>query len=153
MALSNVKLRDSFYLTFNFLAGIDLDWGIGNYRIFSDRVAVGFRQMREQMRFFPASLSYTGLNVGTVVLPHDPRQEGADHPTHRTNSSLWPSTRFSPTRRCRSRSLRASGYVCRCLQWPSQGWSRRAQPSGGRPLQVGQASSSRSLRSAGSRYS
>jgi dolichol-phosphate mannosyltransferase len=65
-----------FYLTFNFLAGIDLDWGIGNYRIFSDRVAVGFRQMREQMRFFPASLSYMGFNVGTVVLPHHPRQEG-----------------------------------------------------------------------------
>jgi polyisoprenyl-phosphate glycosyltransferase len=65
-----------FYQTFNFLAGIDLDWGIGNYRIFSDRVAVGFRQMREQMRFFPASLSYMGFNVGTVVLPHHPRQEG-----------------------------------------------------------------------------
>jgi len=65
-----------FYLTFNFLAGIDLDWGIGNYRIFSDRVALGFRQMREQMRFFPASLSYMGFKVGTVVLPHHPRLEG-----------------------------------------------------------------------------
>jgi polyisoprenyl-phosphate glycosyltransferase len=65
-----------FYVTFNFLAGIDLDWGIGNFRIFSDRVALGFRQMREQMRFFPASLSYMGFDVGTVVLPHHARPEG-----------------------------------------------------------------------------
>jgi polyisoprenyl-phosphate glycosyltransferase len=65
-----------FYVTFNLLAGIDLDWGIGNYRIFSNRVADGFRQMREQMRFFPASLSYMGFDVGTVVLPHHARREG-----------------------------------------------------------------------------
>ena len=65
-----------FYLAFNFLAGIDLDWEVGNYRIFSDRVAQGFRQMREQMRFFPASLSHMGFNVGTVVLPHHVRPEG-----------------------------------------------------------------------------
>ena len=46
-----------FYTAFNILSGIELDWSIGNFRIFSDRVAAGFRQMREQMRFFPASLA------------------------------------------------------------------------------------------------
>jgi glycosyltransferase involved in cell wall biosynthesis len=65
-----------FYRTFNFLAGIELDWSVSNYRIFSDRVAEGFRQMREQMRFLPASLSFMGFHVGTVELPHHPRTHG-----------------------------------------------------------------------------
>jgi polyisoprenyl-phosphate glycosyltransferase len=65
-----------FYSTFNLLAGFDLDWSVGNYRIFSDRVADGFRQMREQMRFFPASLSFMGFDVGTVTLPHHARAAG-----------------------------------------------------------------------------
>jgi dolichol-phosphate mannosyltransferase len=65
-----------FYGAFNRLAGFELDWSIGNYRIFSDRVATGFRQMREQMRFFPASLSFLGFNVATLKLPHHARAEG-----------------------------------------------------------------------------
>jgi dolichol-phosphate mannosyltransferase len=65
-----------FYTAFNLLAGINLDWSVGNYRIFSNRVADGFRQMREQMRFFPASLSLMGFEVGYVPLPHHSRQEG-----------------------------------------------------------------------------
>ena len=65
-----------FYRAFNLLAGFELDWSVGNFRIFSDRVAEGFRQMREQMRLFPASLSYMGFSVGTLELPHHPREEG-----------------------------------------------------------------------------
>ncbi|HEX8664342.1 MAG TPA: glycosyltransferase family 2 protein, partial [Beijerinckiaceae bacterium] len=65
-----------FYRAFNLLAGFELDWSVGNFRIFSDRVADGFRQMREQMRLFPASLSYMGFTVGTLELPHHPREEG-----------------------------------------------------------------------------
>lgn len=65
-----------FYTVFGVLAGVDLDWSVGNYRIFSDRVAEGFRQMREQMRFFPASLSLMGFEVGTVPLPHYARKVG-----------------------------------------------------------------------------
>jgi glycosyltransferase involved in cell wall biosynthesis len=65
-----------FYAAFNLLAGINLDWSAGNYRIFSDGVADGFRQMREQMRFFPASLSLMGFEVGYVPLPHYSRPEG-----------------------------------------------------------------------------
>lgn len=66
----------SFYAVFNLLAGINLDWSLGNYRIFSNRVADGFRQMREQMRFFPASLSLMGFEVGYVPLLHHPRAQG-----------------------------------------------------------------------------
>ena len=33
-----------FYAAFNRLAGFELDWSVGNFRIFSDRVADGFRR-------------------------------------------------------------------------------------------------------------
>ncbi|MGD9980986.1 MAG: glycosyltransferase family 2 protein [Hyphomonadaceae bacterium] len=65
-----------FYSAFNRLAGFELDWSVGNFRILSNRVADGFRRMREQMRFFPASLNYMGFNVGSVKLPHHPRAGG-----------------------------------------------------------------------------
>lgn len=65
-----------FYAAFNRLAGFDLDWSVGNFRIFSDRVAEGFRAMREQMRFFPASLSFMGFEVASLELPHHPRAAG-----------------------------------------------------------------------------
>jgi len=65
-----------FYSGFNLLAGVDLDWSVGNFRIFSNNVANGFRKMREQMRFFPASLNLMGFDVATVPLPHHSRAEG-----------------------------------------------------------------------------
>jgi polyisoprenyl-phosphate glycosyltransferase len=77
-----------FYKLFNLLAGIDLDWSVGNFRIFSDKVADGFRHMREQMRFFPASLSYMGFDVGIVQLPHNRRREGKSSYTLRKLVSL-----------------------------------------------------------------
>jgi glycosyltransferase involved in cell wall biosynthesis len=77
-----------FYALFNLLAGINLDSNIGNYRIFSNRVADGFRQMREQMRFFPASLSLMGFDVGYVQLPHYSRREGESSYTLRKLARL-----------------------------------------------------------------
>lgn len=65
-----------FYVTFNLVSGIELDWSVGNYRIFSDRVAAGFREMREQLRFLPASLSWMGFEVGSIELPHHRRPVG-----------------------------------------------------------------------------
>jgi dolichol-phosphate mannosyltransferase len=65
-----------FYRTFNILAGIDLEWNVGNFRIFSHQVASGIRQMREQMRFLPASFKLMGYDVGAVSLAHYPRQTG-----------------------------------------------------------------------------
>src|SRR4051812_21718981 len=65
-----------FYAVFNRLAGFDLDWSVGNFRIFSDTVASGFRAMREQMRFFPASLSFMGFEVTAINLPHHPKRSG-----------------------------------------------------------------------------
>jgi hypothetical protein len=52
-----IKRRTSqlFYFFFRALSGVSLDWSVGNYRIFSNTVADGFRRMREQLRFIPAS--------------------------------------------------------------------------------------------------
>lgn len=82
----------SFYATFNILSGIKLDPGVGNYRIFSERVAVGFRQMREQLRFLPASLALMGFEVGYVPLPHYERPNGKSSYTIRKLVSLGANT-------------------------------------------------------------
>jgi glycosyltransferase involved in cell wall biosynthesis len=65
-----------FYSTFTILAGFDMDWTVGNFRIFSSQVASGLREMREQMRCLPASLSVMGFEVAEVELPHHPRPYG-----------------------------------------------------------------------------
>jgi hypothetical protein len=72
-----------FYTVFNLASGIDLDWSVGNFRIFSDRVAAGFREMREQLRFLPASLSWMGFEVSSIVLPHHNRPFGKSSYTYR----------------------------------------------------------------------
>jgi glycosyltransferase involved in cell wall biosynthesis len=65
-----------FYSIFSILAGFDMDWTVGNFRIFSSQIADGFRDMREQMRCLPASFSIMGFEVGEVELPHHPRPYG-----------------------------------------------------------------------------
>jgi polyisoprenyl-phosphate glycosyltransferase len=61
---------------FRVLSGIKLDWSVGNFRIFSNRVADGFRSMREQMRFIPASFEWMGFNPEYVELQHHQRGQG-----------------------------------------------------------------------------
>lgn len=65
-----------FYATFSLLAGFDMDWTIGNFRIFSNQIAAGFRDMREQMRCLPASFSIMGFEVAEVEVPHHERSYG-----------------------------------------------------------------------------
>jgi glycosyltransferase involved in cell wall biosynthesis len=65
-----------FYRAFNLMCGVTLDWNVGNFRIFSDRVASAFREMREQLRYLPASLNWMGFEVDTVALPHHRRPVG-----------------------------------------------------------------------------
>jgi glycosyltransferase involved in cell wall biosynthesis len=65
-----------FYMIFRLLSGVKLDWSVGNFRIFSNTVAEGFRSMREQMRFLPASFEWMGFNPVYVQLPHHERREG-----------------------------------------------------------------------------
>jgi len=66
----------AFYKIFRFLSGVQLDSRVGNYRIFSNRVADGFRDMREQLRFIPASFEWMGFDPVNVELPHYDRSRG-----------------------------------------------------------------------------
>jgi len=65
-----------FYTVFRLLSGVQLDWSTGNFRIFSNAVADGFRSMREQLRFVPASFEWMGFETAYVELPHYSRAEG-----------------------------------------------------------------------------
>jgi glycosyltransferase involved in cell wall biosynthesis len=72
-----------FYALFRLLSGIKLDWSVGNFRIFSDAVADGFREMREQLRFMPASLEWMGFETAFIELPHYARADGRSSYTMR----------------------------------------------------------------------
>jgi polyisoprenyl-phosphate glycosyltransferase len=65
-----------FYALFRGLSGIHLESSTGNFRIFSNRVADGFRSMREQMRFLPASFEWMGFDPVYISLPHHERPQG-----------------------------------------------------------------------------
>ena len=65
-----------FYALFRILSGVQLDWSIGNFRIFSNRVAKSFRTLHEQLRFIPASFEWMGFNPVYIELPHHRRSEG-----------------------------------------------------------------------------
>jgi len=73
-----IKRRTSrlFYRLFRILSGVQLDWSVGNFRIFSDVVAEGFRDIREQLRFVPASFEWMGFDTAYLELPHHARVEG-----------------------------------------------------------------------------
>jgi polyisoprenyl-phosphate glycosyltransferase len=77
-----------FYTVFNWLSGVQLDGNAGNYRIFSDRVADGYRQMREQLRCLPAGLSFMGFDVGKVEVIRRARPSGKSSYTVRKLLSL-----------------------------------------------------------------
>jgi glycosyltransferase involved in cell wall biosynthesis len=78
-----------FYTAFSLLSGVRLDWSVGNFRIFSDRVAAGFRSMREQLRFVPASFEWMGFDPVYLDLPHHSRAEG------KSSYTLWKLVRLA----------------------------------------------------------
>jgi dolichol-phosphate mannosyltransferase len=65
-----------FYALFKVLSGVRLDWSTGNFRIFSNTVADGFREMREQLRFIAASFEWMGFETAYIELPHHARAQG-----------------------------------------------------------------------------
>jgi polyisoprenyl-phosphate glycosyltransferase len=88
-----------FYAAFNLLAGFQMDWSVGNYRIFCDRVACSFRQLREQMPFIPASFSLMGFEVGSVALPHHSREAGRSSYTFMKLANLAANTILAHSQR------------------------------------------------------
>ena len=70
------NLSRPFYWTFSRISGLQLDWSVGVFRVFSEKVATAFRNMREEERFLPAAFAWMGFKVATVRLTTHERKQG-----------------------------------------------------------------------------
>ncbi|MFC1769971.1 glycosyltransferase family 2 protein [Nitrospirota bacterium] len=75
-----------FYKVFSYLADIEYDSSVGNFRIISRRVVKNLRRMREQARFFGGQVKWMGFPTTTVDVRHEGRSEGRSNYTF---SKLW----------------------------------------------------------------
>jgi glycosyltransferase involved in cell wall biosynthesis len=75
-----------FYKVFSYLAGIDYDGEIGNFRIISRKVVTSFRAMQEQLRFFGGLVNWMGFPTASIDVQHDERFAGQTSYTFRR---LW----------------------------------------------------------------
>ena len=75
-----------FYKLFSYLADIDYDGSVGNFRIVSRKVVSSFRLMREQSRFFGGLVNWMGFTTATIDVVHAERFEGETSYTWR---KLW----------------------------------------------------------------
>lgn len=76
----------AFYRLFSYLADLEYDGNVGNFRIFSRKVAVNFRSMREQLRFFGGLVKWMGFPTATIQVKHAPRSNGKSTYTF---AKLW----------------------------------------------------------------
>lgn len=65
-----------FYRGFNYLADLDYDPEVGNFRIISRRVANAFLPMREQLRFFGGMVDWLGFPSASINVEHAERFAG-----------------------------------------------------------------------------
>lgn len=65
-----------FYKLYDYLADRTSDHTIANFSISSRKVVEGFRQMREQNRFFPQFIKWMGFPTASVRVEHNKRKEG-----------------------------------------------------------------------------
>jgi dolichol-phosphate mannosyltransferase len=65
-----------FYRVFSYLAEVDYDGSIGNFRLVSRSVIESFRQMREKLRFFGALMQWLGYSAATIDVTHGARFAG-----------------------------------------------------------------------------
>jgi len=75
-----------FYRLFSFLADMDYDPSVGNFRIISRKVIDGCCSMREQLRFFGGMVDWLGFPVAKLDVEHGTRFAGK---TSYTFSRLW----------------------------------------------------------------
>jgi dolichol-phosphate mannosyltransferase len=71
-----------FYWVFSYLAELDYDTSAGNFRIMSQNVAINFRKMREELRFFPALMHWMGFRQGSIDIEHADRLVGKSSYTY-----------------------------------------------------------------------
>jgi polyisoprenyl-phosphate glycosyltransferase len=77
-----------FYRVFNYFTGVDYDGQVGNFRIISRRVVEHFRQMREQLRFFPALIQWMGFPTASIDVQHAASAMGESTYTYRRRMQL-----------------------------------------------------------------
>lgn len=65
-----------FYSCFNYLADLNYDAQVGNFRIISRKVANNYRRMAEQLRFFGAMIDWLGFPTASIDVEHSERLEG-----------------------------------------------------------------------------
>jgi polyisoprenyl-phosphate glycosyltransferase len=66
----------TFYKIFSYLADLNYDGDVGNFRIISRKVVVNYNLMREQLRFFGGLVSWMGFNTASINIQHDERYSG-----------------------------------------------------------------------------
>jgi len=76
----------AFYKLFSYLADMEYDGQVGNFRIISKKVVENFRQMREQLRFFGGLVNWMGFPTTSIDVQHAERFEGGSTYTFR---KLW----------------------------------------------------------------
>ncbi|MEX0267938.1 glycosyltransferase family 2 protein [Leptolyngbyaceae cyanobacterium UHCC 1019] len=59
-----------FYNVFNYLADLNYDPEVGNFRIISRKVVKAFHSMREQLRFFGALVDWMGFPTTSIDVEH-----------------------------------------------------------------------------------
>lgn len=72
-----------FYKGFSYLADIDYDGKIGNFRLISRKVVNNFCQMRERLRFFGGLIAWMGFSTTHIDVQHDARFSGKTSYTFR----------------------------------------------------------------------
>lgn len=75
-----------FYRVFGYLADIDYDGEVGNFRIVSRRVVESLRLMREKLRFFGGLVAWVGFPTASVDVVHGDRFAGE---TSYSFAKLW----------------------------------------------------------------
>lgn len=75
-----------FYKIFSYLANINYDGQVGNFRIISKKVVVNCRLMREQLRFFGGLVGWMGFPTASIDVQHAERFLGKS--TY-TSKKLW----------------------------------------------------------------
>ncbi|MEH2259732.1 glycosyltransferase family 2 protein [Nostoc sp.] len=65
-----------FYKIFNYLADINYDGQVGNFRIISRKVVHSFCLIREQLRIFGGLIDWMGFATASIDVQHDSRLTG-----------------------------------------------------------------------------
>jgi len=78
----------AFYKLFSYLAEIDYDARIGNFRIISRKVVMSYRLMREQLRFFVGQIDWMGFPTASIRVEHAFRFDGKSTYSFRKLSKL-----------------------------------------------------------------